>query len=142
MSWFAICETNGRIIQTIFVDDSVNLKTVFKDKKIVSISGNLKDIGDYYYDGAEFRMKSERPSIKHVFNYDTKTWVDGRTVDQAWNDVRWDRDKLLAESDWTILVDVPLSEASKTNWMAYRQSLRDITNQANPFNITWPVKPS
>jgi hypothetical protein len=26
-------------------------------------------------------------------------------------------------------------------WIAYRQALRDITDQQDPFNIIWPIKP-
>jgi len=30
------------------------------------------------------------------------------------------------------------SLVDKTAWATYRQALRDITTQADPFNITWP----
>ena len=59
------------------------------------------------------------------------------------NESRWDylrekRDILLSETDYMALQDTPtLSE----EWSTYRQSLRDITNQPDPFNITWPTKP-
>jgi hypothetical protein len=26
-------------------------------------------------------------------------------------------------------------------WSAYRQALRDVTTQTDPFSITWPTKP-
>lgn len=38
-------------------------------------------------------------------------------------------------SDWTQLANAPVD---KTAWAVYRQALRDITEQADPFNITWP----
>ena len=56
-----------------------------------------------------------------------------------WNEVRSLRDMYLQESDWTQLSDV--SNVDKTAWATYRQQLRDITNQADPFNITWPSPP-
>jgi len=49
------------------------------------------------------------------------------------------RDALLAASDWTQLPDVPLS--TKSTWAAYRQALRDITNQPDQLAIEWPVQP-
>jgi len=53
--------------------------------------------------------------------------------------VRADRDKRLAECDWTQLSD---SQVDKAVWATYRQSLRDVPAQAGfPHNITWPVKP-
>ena len=78
-----------------------------------------------------------RPSQYHVFNYTTKQWEDPRTHQTQWPMVRAERDAKLAASDWTQLPDVPL--ATKEAWAVYRQALRDITNQPDPFNITWPV---
>jgi hypothetical protein len=53
-------------------------------------------------------------------------------------DVRMQRDRLLAASDWMALSDVTMSPA----WVAYRQELRDITKQVDfPDNIVWPKEP-
>jgi hypothetical protein len=43
---------------------------------------------------------------------------------------------MLKDCDWTQLADSPVN---KTAWAAYRQALRDITAQSDPFNIEWPV---
>ena len=52
--------------------------------------------------------------------------------------VRDERDKLLADTDWTALSDVTMS----AEMAAYRQALRDITAQAGfPHSVTWPTKP-
>jgi hypothetical protein len=60
-------------------------------------------------------------------------------IENKWFDIREIRNQLLTECDWTQLSDIP-SEI-KELWSTYRQSLRDITSQTNPFSITWPVKP-
>ena len=53
--------------------------------------------------------------------------------------VRQSRDFLLSETDWTQVIDAPVDQAA---WAAYRQSLRDIPNQAGfPNEINWPVEP-
>jgi len=53
--------------------------------------------------------------------------------------VRDDRNKRLADCDWTQLAD---STADKAAWATYRQALRDITSQGGfPWNVTWPVQP-
>lgn len=80
-----------------------------------------------------------KPSPHHVFNYTTRQWEDPRTPETEWPLVRAQRSRLLAASDWTQLPDVPL--ATKDAWATYRQALRDITTQADPFNITWPPTP-
>ena len=50
------------------------------------------------------------------------------------------RNKLLSESDWTQLPDVP--EETRSKWSAYRQELRDITQQTGyPNTVIFPAKP-
>jgi hypothetical protein len=57
--------------------------------------------------------------------------------DHLWVDIRTKRNLLIAESDWMANSDVTMSD----EWRTYRQSLRDITTQSDPSNITWPTKP-
>jgi hypothetical protein len=50
------------------------------------------------------------------------------------------RAELLSETDWTQLADVP--QATKDVWIAYRQALRNVPQQAGfPTNVVWPEKP-
>ena len=59
------------------------------------------------------------------------------------NIVRQERDRRLAESDWTQSIDSPLSNENKTEWQTYRQVLRDIISTiTNSTDIVeWPTKP-
>lgn len=62
-------------------------------------------------------------------------------LDAQWTQVRAQQRQKLYESDWTCSVtdyEVP----NKADWVAYRQSLRDVTTQSDPFNIEWPPVPS
>lgn len=57
-------------------------------------------------------------------------------------ELRAERNKLLAESDWTQLPDVALTEQAKSAWAEYRQNLRDLFSEhKNPFFIVFPTKP-
>ena len=67
--------------------------------------------------------------------------VTARVRDQ-WRNVRNDRNYKLAACDWTQLADAPVTTEQRTEWVAYRQALRDITTQSDPFNIVWPVDPN
>ena len=67
--------------------------------------------------------------------------LDGRG-DEQWKVVRGQRDVKLQSCDWTVLPDVPMSDAKREEWETYRQALRDITDQSDPFNITWPTPPA
>ena len=60
-------------------------------------------------------------------------------VENQWETIRIQRNELLTECDWTQLADIP--SETKEAWTIYRQALRNITSQTNPFSITWPVKP-
>ena len=62
-----------------------------------------------------------------------------KTADQ-WTQVRSQQRDLLYKSDWTCSVtdyEVP----NKSEWVQYRQALRDVTKQSDPFNIVWPSPP-
>lgn len=61
---------------------------------------------------------------------------------EKWQQVRQQRNSLLTSCDWTQLGDSPLSSAIKLQWQGYRQALRDITTQQNPFSLTWPTAPN
>lgn len=62
-------------------------------------------------------------------------------INNKWNEVRMIRNQYLSECDWTQLEDAPFNTSKKNEWKTYRQALRDITNQQDPFNIIWPTKP-
>ena len=72
---------------------------------------------------------------------DIEPLVETMTVEESLaHIVKTNRNTLLAESDWTQLPDVP--EETRSKWAAYRQALRDITNQSEyPKNVIFPVKP-
>lgn len=64
-----------------------------------------------------------------------------RKKSSEWSQIRTRRNKMLLDSDWTQLADVSFDAATKLEWATYRQNLRDITQQEDPFNITWPKIP-
>ena len=58
------------------------------------------------------------------------------TADQ----IRAQRNALLAACDWTQVADAPVDDLA---WAVYRQALRDIPDQAGfPASVEWPVAPS
>lgn len=61
-------------------------------------------------------------------------------IENKWEEIRVARNEILKECDWTVLPDSPVS-ASIEEWKTYRQELRDLTSQSNPFEIVWPTHP-
>ena len=66
--------------------------------------------------------------------------------------LREERNKRIAETDWTQLKDIDLDIIRERNWKNYRQALRDLPAKSNPkldnfgnldmTSVTWPDKPS
>ena len=98
---------------------------------------------EYYIDQGKPIQIPTKPSEYYVFNYDTKQWVDPRTLNTEWRVVRIERNKRLKASDWTDTASAPerLGQELYNQWQTYRQALRDVTNQSDPFDITWPTPP-
>jgi len=65
-----------------------------------------------------------------------------KTLIQREVQIREQRDELLLKSDWTES-STSISLEKRTDWKAYRQALRDISDQASfPWEVTWPTKPT
>ena len=66
--------------------------------------------------------------------------------------LREERNRRLAETDWTQLKDIDLDIIRERNWKNYRQALRDLPAKSNPKlneygrldmkSVSWPDKPS
>ena len=56
--------------------------------------------------------------------------------------LRAERNLLLAETDWVSLKYYDLGQPVPTEWTEYRQALRDLpANTEDPANPVWPTKP-
>lgn len=71
----------------------------------------------------------------------TQEEIAERTAYQ-WTVIRKTRNRLLADTDWTQFADVPLDTETKQTFADYRQQLRDITEQPDPFDIWFPEVPN
>lgn len=108
------------------------------------------------------RGTEEQPDIQQIFFDVTTGWnevneeiakreaYNGEYTIETIEDVsmtaeeaRAERDKLLAETDWTQVLDAPIDAETREAYRAYRQSLRDIPEQEGfPDTITWPELPA
>lgn len=62
-------------------------------------------------------------------------------IDMRWAAVRADRNSFLAATDWWVTKAAETGSLITPEQQAYRQALRDITLQEDPFNIVWPTEP-
>lgn len=79
----------------------------------------------------------------------TKRIIDGVIVDKpiqvtyiSIDEIRFQRDILIAKTDWTQLPDAPLTTAQKAKYKSYRTALRDLpqkyVNMQNIINVDYP----
>jgi hypothetical protein len=128
----------------------VNSEDVFPSGIYGHNSNNLEFIKSqgYYvvsayksYDKSTQKLVSAAPHIEDGMCYVVEV-VDlteedlTQRAETQWQVIRNQRNQLLKDSDWTQLADAPVD---KSVWATYRQSLRDITQQSDPFNIVWPT---
>lgn len=64
--------------------------------------------------------------------------TEEQVLSGLWGDIRQERNRLLAETDWWAVSDRVMSDAEKQ----YRQNLRDLPNNFNtPQEVLFPEKP-
>jgi len=115
------------------------------------VQARLNQLGDYQADGV-YNIKWSDSKVSAVTGQDEAgeditiqthfsgddTAKDARLLAEKWVNVRRDRDRKLADTDFHALSDATLADNMKT----YRQSLRDVPeDNADVDDITWPVKP-
>ena len=87
--------------------------------------------------GVRIQFTAEEETARDA---EEKAWAAGAPA-RRMVDLRTQRNKLLAETDWMGNSDVTMS----ADWKTYRQALRDITKTTPAddalSNITWPKKP-
>ena len=65
------------------------------------------------------------------------------TDEEIAEQVRLERDRRIAATDYLAMPDYPLSEEEKAAVMVYRQALRDVPSQEGfPREVVWPEVPS
>ena len=88
------------------------------------------------------KKDSEIDGVKSHFIGDDSA-KDARILAAEWVNIRAERDRLLAETDWMMLSD---TGTVSTAWKNYRKALREIPqsqDSAKKFSdIDWPDKPS
>ena len=125
-----------------YIDNPIGSKTIYnikyyaskRDSEIVDVEAHKDEDGK---DVATTYVQT------HFIGDDSAK--DARILADEWTNIRRERDRLLAESDWTQGNDTPLTDANVAKWKTYRTSLRDLpsdqSSKTKYSDITWPTKP-
>ena len=91
-----------------------------------------------FVDGKIIDMTDEEIAARQA---EEKEWADGAAARNL-SSLREERNRLLAETDWLIVMHKEKGTNIPTAWKTYRQELRDITNDYTSLNdVVWPEKP-
>ena len=103
--------------------------------------------GDNYSDIEWFDKTQTKPTEEELNNK-----IDELQAEEPYRLLREERNRLIAETDWTQLNDIDLDIIRERDWKNYRQALRDLPSKSNPkldsrgdldmSSVTWPTKPS
>jgi hypothetical protein len=137
--------------------------TLFANEKTIE-----QEDGTHYLYDVYSTVTLNRPSLGQYISGNLDEWIaayEEAEIEEVAAAARRARDRLLAESDKTMVLDrmglnIPenitattllpaaqglfraLRAACSGEWAAYRQALRDIPEQAGfPYEIDWPKKP-
>ena len=109
-----------------FIADN-NIVELVETLSYTSPSQKLSKVDAYVDSGKAYTVKVEL----------TTSEEQTVLINNKWTEIRYERLEKLQETDWRASSDLILSD----DWKTYRQALRDITTQSDPFNITWPTSP-
>jgi len=126
---YALINPRGRVIRT----SEVEFKFTPERKEVVELTDEQ----------AEQFEASDAPLFLVegvLLTFKAKQWAEN--PEAVKESLRPERNRLLAESDWTQLNDSPLPEDKLAAWSAYRQDLRDLTDDIDENGeVELPVKP-
>jgi len=126
---YALINPKGRILRTSaeafkFTPEGREV-TELTDEQALEVEASVE---------ALFLVEGELMYIK------AKRWMEQPEAVKA--NLRPERDRLLAASDWTQLNDTTLPEEVIAAWATYRQDLRDLTDEIDENGeVDFPEKP-
>jgi hypothetical protein len=108
------------------------------------LSRSIAEIdGEYYFWEGNEELSTEKVNSTQLQQIETE--YASQLAAYPMGLLREERNKRIAETDWWVVSD----RTATAEQLAYRQALRDITENSTPsineydqlINVTWPVKP-
>ena len=123
-------------MRKILIDDAI--RAIHPDAQFTTVDGVITEWNS--------------PSITQPSQEELDTKLTELKAAEPMRQLREERNKLIAETDWTQLKDIDLDIIRERNWKNYRQELRDLPAKSNPKlnsfgvldmkSVVWPDKPS
>lgn len=118
---------------------------LYEDKHLCSFTESTKLASALGWQDNNVLITDTEVSELNGWTY-LKGYAPKKTEEQKLNElattVRSKRNSLLAETDYLLMPDYPISKEYSEKVKEYRQQLRDITKQENfPKNVVFPILP-
>lgn len=108
------------------------------ESKAIALS-ELRPGEKWSWQGSDYANLVWEDSTTKPTEAEINTKYNEIVADASMRQLRWQRDGLLYNSDWTQSADAPVD---KEAWATYRQALRDLpANTEDPDNPVWPTQP-
>ena len=132
----------GTVVSSLGISDFRIDGVPTNEEEFLSMFHKRLPNGTYTNDSSQFGVTWDQ----------VKTKLDELNNQEPFRLLREERNKLIAETDWTQLKDIDLDIIRERNWKNYRQALRDLPAKSNPkltengqldmSSVNWPTKPS
>jgi hypothetical protein len=138
---------NDQVVETITVAQKPPPAKPSPSQITDPVQGILKQLNTAIVDRLDRLEGTTKIAIYSRVENDTPTRLADETEEEYFfRTLRWKRNILLKESDWTQMPDVQISDNDRRLWREYRQKLRDLValyESDNPPNTEppWPTPP-
>ena len=99
----------------------------------------------YYWNGTGWTHRGPKPNLGATWSIEQDNW--DKNDSYLLKELRTRRSRKLYESDWSVIVDSPLTAEQQAEAKTYRTALRDLpatldmTAISSIDDVTWPTKP-
>lgn len=133
----SFCSKNNAKIEVIGTVDKTVQSHVLEGKQAYAVFTDGSKIKLWPYNKAKYAV-GQTVAMKQYKIVE----IPAPTTEEVAAQVRSQRDAMIAETDYLMMSDYPISDEDKALVETYRQELRDIPEQEGfPSNVQWPVAP-
>lgn len=133
----SFCSKNNAKIEVIGTVDKTVQSHTLEGKQAYAVFADGTKIKLWPYNKAKYAV-GQTVAMKQYKIVE----IPAPTTEEVASQVRAQRDAMIAETDYLMMSDYPISAEDKALVETYRQALRDIPEQEGfPSNVQWPVAP-
>lgn len=133
----SFCSKNNAKIEVVGTSDKTVQSHTLEGKQPYAVFSDGSKIKLWPYNKAKYAVGQTVMMKRYKL-----VEIPEPTTEEVAAQVRAQRDSMIAQTDYLMMSDYPISEEDKTLLETYRQALRDVPEQEGfPSEVQWPVAP-